>query len=855
MSLLLTISKNSHDDIDNDLNDILLTEAAESFESIPPVECSPDLPGPLPTLLLARDQFEHVTPSQDNERNPALNSPLPDIQLSGRFIQSLIDAKVDESGMTKEDILRLRNPTAELPFDPTEPAFVHSLRTFISCANASEQVYAMTQKNYLARHPDETFYSHYQVKKRLELLSGVTPIYHDMCEDSCVGFTGPFADLDSCPLCSKSRWDSKQLARGKRVPRRQFPTIPIGPVIQALYRTPESAKEMGYFVDRLVELDEYLRQPETSHLPKYDDTCCGSEFIELYRDGKIKKGDVLLQMSIDGAQLFRDKASNCWIYMFIIHNLPPHLRYKKYYVIPGGFIGGPNHPKNIESFLQPGLHHIAALQNEGFTYWDGCQNTLIKEINLLIALFTADGPAMADAAGSVRATGKYGCRRFCGLIGRRRANDSHYYPVMLQPRNYDVADCDHPDVTFSDLQRLRKATTARYLVNVKEVCTATNVAQYESRRLTTGISKPTILSGLKQSIGIPNVLVMDLMHLTDLNDPDLLLGLWRATINSYGNDSPAEWRWAVLTGRVWELHGEMVTLCAPFLPVSFGRCPRDIALRINSGYKAWEFTIYLYCLATALLRHVLPEIYWRNFCKFVRGIRLAKQYSQTHEELMECSRLLCEFVKEFEDIYYQRKAERIHFVRQSIHMLTHIAPETYRIGPLPCYSQFAMETLIGNLGGEIGSLVEPFVNIANRGIYRAQINCIRATMPGIDLELEVTHSSKRLDVGRGYYLLSRKDKIGRDLTAPQAAALRELWIQQNWPNLDGFAQCNQVKRRGRLQLPNTQVVRSVWHENFSSRKDRRRATIAKVSKFFICHVELFSHRSSLVQTAQWGRIW
>jgi len=45
-------------------------------------------------------------------------------------------------------------------------------------------------------------------------------------------------------------------------------------------------------------------------------------------------------------------------------------------------------------------------------------------------------------------------------------------------------------------------------------------------------------------------------------------------------------------------------------------------------------------------------------------------------------RLLCEFVQEFEQLYYQCRADQIHFVRQSIHLLTHLASEIIRIGPL-----------------------------------------------------------------------------------------------------------------------------------------------------------------------------
>ena len=36
--------------------------------------------------------------------------------------------------------------------------------------------------------------------------------------------------------------------------------------------------------------------------------------------------DMILMLSIDGAQLYAHKASDCWIYIWIILDHPPHLR-------------------------------------------------------------------------------------------------------------------------------------------------------------------------------------------------------------------------------------------------------------------------------------------------------------------------------------------------------------------------------------------------------------------------------------------------------------------------------------------------------------------------------------------------
>ena len=59
------------------------------------------------------------------------------------------------------------------------------------------------------------------------------------------------------------------------------------------------------------------------------------------------------------------KASACWIYIWVVLNLAPERRYKKKHVLISGFIPGLNNPKNLDSFLLPGLQHLVALQKEG----------------------------------------------------------------------------------------------------------------------------------------------------------------------------------------------------------------------------------------------------------------------------------------------------------------------------------------------------------------------------------------------------------------------------------------------------------------------------------------------------------
>ncbi|KAF8260002.1 hypothetical protein EI94DRAFT_1706629 [Lactarius quietus] len=69
------------------------------------------------------------------------------------------------------------------------------------------------------------------------------------------------------------------------------------------------------------------------------------------------------------------------------------------------------------------------------------------------------------------------------------------------------------------------------------------------------------------------------MHIIALNLLDLLLGLWRGTID-------------FLTRNTWKVHGLSVAQCRQYFPGLFDCPPRNPAEKINSGYKAWEFLLY-----------------------------------------------------------------------------------------------------------------------------------------------------------------------------------------------------------------------------------------------------------------------
>jgi len=660
--------------------------------------------------------------------------------------------------MSEESRERLKMPPQErLQLD--NPDLRLSVDVFMATLRASQDTYTAVRQCIKQRYPDSDMLSYDQVKRRISELSGVSAITHDMCPASCIAYTGPWANLEKCPVCGMERYSDQS----KLVAHQQFHTLPIGPQLQALYRTPEGAEGMRHRQRRTEEILAELEQ-NNGLLDQYDDVYCGSDYLTEVQNGKICSDDITLILSLDGAQLYKNKASDTWVFIWIILDHAPDVRYKKKYVLPGGFVPGPNAPKNLDSFLFPALHHLAALQNDGLAIWDAQRDEKFIS-NPFLFLGCADVVGMAPISGLVGHHGKKGCRIYCTMPGRHKRGKPHYYPASLQPND---GPASHPDIPMDSLTG---GSEDRYGHNLQYLKNAANKTQYEARRKETGICKPSIFSGLPRALPVPRCFSLDIMHHPALNMPDLLLGLWRATIDCDKDDDKSTWDWAanLRTPSIWKEHGKAVAAATPYLPGSFDRPPRNPAEKLNSGYKAWEFLVYLYGLGPGLFLGLLPLHYYQHFCKFVKVVRMLSQKRITTAQLCSAHKVVNEWSVEFEQLYYQRKHSRLHFVRPCIHTARHLAQEAARVGPGICSSQWTIERTIGNLGEEVRQPSNPFANLAQRGLYRSQTNALRAMLPHLDPDKALPRGS--IDLGNAYVLLRAMDTTSRPVGQEVAEAI------------------------------------------------------------------------------------
>ena len=226
----------------------------------------------------------------------AASIPLPKLQMTQLFVNLLRSASLVNCGMDLDDILNMRNP--EPGYDLVEPSsLLRFIQHFINNTGSSRDHYEMLWEIEQQHNPQDPILSFDQVKRRVRWLSGVVPIEHDMCLDSCVAYTGPYDELQTCPCCSTPQY----VAGDNKKPQKRFSTIPVGPVIQALYGSCDIAEHMHYLEQRLAQNVEHVRVH--GRLDKYNDTACSQELLDAWHSGSLKNSDVALQFSIDGAQL------------------------------------------------------------------------------------------------------------------------------------------------------------------------------------------------------------------------------------------------------------------------------------------------------------------------------------------------------------------------------------------------------------------------------------------------------------------------------------------------------------------------------------------------------------------------
>ena len=161
----------------------------------------------------------------------------------------MVEQATLKSQFDPEELEELLDPQEHISVPPDDPNLRLSLLNYVSLLGHSQEAYEVTRQNTQRCFPDIELLSHWQVKWRARLLFGLLIWEHHMCVKSCLGFTGPYSNLDRCLKCGESRYNEKDLAESegrRKVPWQVFTTFPICPQIQARWKNPHTAEDMCY---------------------------------------------------------------------------------------------------------------------------------------------------------------------------------------------------------------------------------------------------------------------------------------------------------------------------------------------------------------------------------------------------------------------------------------------------------------------------------------------------------------------------------------------------------------------------------------------------------------------------------
>ncbi|KAG1847252.1 hypothetical protein C8R48DRAFT_547524, partial [Suillus tomentosus] len=228
---------------------------SDEREPLPPQDDQPieddRIVPPAPDDQPIPDEHEPLPPQDDLAHQYEIDFERrrkPNVDDAMEFILLLKNASLDDpiSKLLYDALDRLRNPP-QGPIDIDRPGIRHSISMYLALEHASQDAYNRIQRSTMRNFAqgNEDILSFYAVEKLISKYTGVESIDHDMCPNTCLAYTGPYAHLDNCPICDASRWDQARLrsTNGRvKVAAQKFSTIPLGPQLQSLYRHPDSAR-------------------------------------------------------------------------------------------------------------------------------------------------------------------------------------------------------------------------------------------------------------------------------------------------------------------------------------------------------------------------------------------------------------------------------------------------------------------------------------------------------------------------------------------------------------------------------------------------------------------------------------
>jgi hypothetical protein len=479
-----------------------------------------------------------------------------------------------------------------------------------------------------------------KLRTRIGVVAGLRGTAIDCCVNSCIAYTGPYADEERCPHCPEPRYKLDPHHPGRRLARRSFQYIPIIPRLIALYRNPTMARKMRHRSRREVAADsiadifdgDFYRQLCGRRVTVGAETLKHRYFS--------KPTDVALGLSTDGFGPFKSRKHTCWPLIIFNYNLPPSIRTQLEHIMCIGVIPGPNAPKELTTYLEPLIDELEDLAR-GIPAFDTVGGHTFALRAYLLAAF-GDMPAVAKLMSMKGPNGKYPCRA-CKIQGVKRAGTGRGKNTLYTPLS-------HPFVKERAHRRydpfnLPRRTHVEHIEQALYVEAAKNDNDERLPSLDTGVNGLSPLARLS-SLEFPTSFPHDFMHIVFENLLPTLLQLWTRTQWWREFGEPDEDY--LLAEDVWAAISAACAESGNTIPAAFGcRVP-------NIKEKPHELTsesmlLFATLLGPALLRNRFrwPR-YYTHFIQLVKLINMCIGFEVTREQLQEIREGFAKWVQQYE---------------------------------------------------------------------------------------------------------------------------------------------------------------------------------------------------------------
>lgn len=554
----------------------------------------------------------------------------------------------------------------------------------------------------------------HMVRKRIAELTGLSDPSVvqriDMCRNSCIAYTGKYANLTKCPylrdgkVCNEPRYFGTS-----KKPRAQYLYISPIATIRAMYANEtraEMLRERDQILQRalahIAQFGEMSGSRIYSDFPDSDVHVHQCQKMHLFPDDHGR--DVALSLSSDGAMLTLKKQSNVWIFIMIILNLPPDVRYKLREIDTPIAVPGPNPPGDVESFAWP-LFTTMAEAGQGIWMYDALESASFV-MRAYIVMVQGDMPGSAKMSGMAGHSGVHG-DRFSNVEGakasRIKGSKPQYYP--LNPPESELYNPTRPKYKLDELPLRTEAEYWQTIIRLQDPANASKRAHARIVR-ETGVDRMP-LAAASPAFTHPSFFPLDPFHLFFENVIALLWDLW-STFTQPGEPGhiPDELR---------KQFGEMVEKANLTLPASFCGLVRNPYLKRNSQYKIFEWMAvgYWFVVPMGIELGFNPAILF-NFAQLMEIIEFAMTIKErTRDQTFILQTKVNKFLASFEKLYVGANPEHVSRFKYCVFQLVHVPSHIRWNGSVRLGSQASCELTIGATQNSVRSKKAPFANIAN----------------------------------------------------------------------------------------------------------------------------------------------